>query len=148
MFAHRITKIVEVQDGEDTVLVHIRKLSAVELREANEAKQAEIATLAKNMGPALMGEFQRAAKEKDEKAPAAYPRPVPTPKTPEELKVAREAQFYGYERMTTLKRGIVRWGVKETVEEGIPLLDEETCELLFREIMELSIPPADAFPKG
>jgi hypothetical protein len=125
MFANKIKKIVTVKDGDEEVAVTIRKLSARSLDKAQLAKQAQVAGTARNLGPDMVDAFQKAA-ARDEAVKVVDP---------------AEARFNSYDREATLIAGIDSWDVPGiSVADGVPELDEETAEFLFRAIIELSVP--------
>ena len=151
MFASRTIRKIEFtgEDGAPVNVVTIRKLSALELAEAGDERRTEIRKLSESMGASLMDEFRQAAAKaaaaKAEKVEKAEPK---KPLTEEEQKKAREASFFGYARAYVLKAGIMSWTDSMPLEQGIKELDEAAADRLFKEILEISIPPIDPLPKG
>jgi len=129
MFASKTTRTVEVKDGDATVVVTIQKLSRRALEASSDARQRKVAQVAKDMGAEIVQAYQaRAAKDEAEKVLD----PV-------------ESRFATYDVETVLVNGITSWSASVPVAEGIPDLDVEVSDILFRAIVTLSVPtPAEA----
>jgi hypothetical protein len=125
MFASRTKKQIQVGAGEEAGTVTIRKLSAKSLDKARMARQSVAAALTSQFGADLIRAFRETA--------AMKPQEVPGVEDP-------EARYAQYDRETVLLQGIESWTFKEALTAGIPDLDEESSELLFREIVDLSDP--------
>lgn len=156
MFASRTKKDVkvEVAPGEFETVV-IRKLSGTSLEKAAEAHRISVIQTVKVYGAELLGLAQdrsaalRARKDAEGVAPAAEAKPVAVPEpvelTPEQkeaqLKARREARYDGFDRQLTLQAGIVSWTAPEKVNpESIADLDDKIATILFREILDISLP--------
>jgi len=130
MFASRIKKTVTLQDGEETVTVIIRKLSHNSLEKASDVRQGTVAKMARQYGAEMMTSL------KD------Y-----TPPKPEETKApvdAKKSRYSGYDRSTVLLSGVESWSVPVKLSsQSLDDLDEETAQMLFEEILELSLPPVN-----
>lgn len=168
MFASRFKKEVRVEVEPDVYeVVTIRKLSGVSLEKAAEAHRMTVIQTVKVYGSELLGfARERSAELKERKAaeaeaaPAPVPVPVPEPEpvvelTPEQkaaaLKVQQEARYGEYDKQLVLQAGIVSWTAPEKVNpENIADLDEKVSTLLFREILDASLPPLveDVSSKG
>jgi len=130
MFASKITSVVTLKDDEGNDLnVNIRKLSRRALEAASMARQRKVAQMAKDMGAELVQAYQAKSAKDDAQA-------VLDP---------AEARFAAYDVETVLVNGISSWDAPVDVAEGIPDLDEDASEALYRAIVILSVPtPAEA----
>lgn len=143
MFASKVTDKVEINDGEDVVVVVIRKLSASSLKKAAEAKQIEVGAFARNMGKDMLSIIrEESAAREQKKAEAVTPE---TEKTPEQK---REERYSSFDRDFVLKAGIQSWTASTKLSPAaIEDLDEEAADKLHRRIVDLSLPlidPAEA----
>jgi len=127
MFASKITKQIEVEDGAEKGTVTIRKLSARSLDKAREARQLAAASVATKFGPELMKSFREAAAEKREAAPAA-------------AEPAVDARYGEFDRTLVLTQGVASWTFIVPLAAGLEDLDEGAAELLFHAIIDLSYP--------
>lgn len=126
MFASKVKKTLTILDDEGKEIpVNIRKLSRRALHAAAMARQEAVAALARTMGAEAIKAYQegKAARQETEKTldPA-------------------EARFQSYDVETVLAEGIESWGNPTPVKEGIADLDEDTADLIFREVIILSVP--------
>lgn len=167
LFASRVQKDVKVELGpEEYEIVTIRKLSGRSLEKAAEARRMEVINTVKVYGIEMMKlaraeAADRLAEMKGEK-PIEAPKPVEVPKpvepepelTPEQkaakLKAMQEARYSDYDRQLVLQAGIVRWTAKERDGSDTPVtpdniadMDEQASVKLFREILDLSLPPLE-----
>jgi hypothetical protein len=153
MFASRVKKSLPVTrmglDGnpeEGTIVV--RKLNARSLARASEARQIEIAKLSRAWGPEIAMAAQKAAEERttaEEKANAeATPTPVPEKKTAEPVPYnpLKDKRHSGYDRDYVVKAGLDSWSFPEDhrADQILGDLDEETADLIFHEVLALSLP--------
>jgi len=129
MFASRVKKTIEVNDGTDKGSVVIRKLSARSLERAREARQMSAAKLTTSFGPDMIKAFRETNKEV-----AAAPVVAGS-------KEARETTYASYDRDTVLTQGVESWTFKENLVDGLNDLDEPIAEMLFHAIIDLSDPP-------
>jgi hypothetical protein len=126
MFASKITKTLEVMDDAgQPVSVTIRKLSRRSLEAASQARQSNVARVAREMGAEMVRAYQDREAAKDEATKVLDP---------------AEARFTAYDVETTLVNGIMEWSAPVSVPEGVADLDEETSDTLFKAIITLSVP--------
>jgi len=139
MFASRVTKEVEVDDGESLVKVTIQKLSARALDKAREAKSiAQLTAMrpaSKDMWQGMRSaEMDRLADELKEKRANEAADP----------KARARARYDLHDREHVLQAGIVRWtSVTLLSEKALDDLDEATAQKLHEAILDLSLPPLD-----
>ncbi len=133
MFASATKK--ELKFGETDFIV-IRKLSGYQLDICRDESQARNVGHLRRLGGELITAMnsaemnQAAARLKEKKAEEAI--------SPEAKAKARLAEF---DRMTTLKQGIVSWSASNSVtDEGLRDLDDETSQTTFEEIIDLTLP--------
>lgn len=138
MFASRITKDIDIQDGDSVVVVHVQKLSGRALQNARDARStAQLAALrgaSKDMlamirSPELDAAAEAVAAKR--KAEAADP------------KLRTKARYGEYDRWTVLTAGIVRWSADVPLPAGVDDLDEPAAQTLHEAILDLSLPPLD-----
>ena len=129
MFASTKTKDIAVRDDDGgNVDVTIRKLSWKQLRAAGEANTADAVKSANVAGPELLKAM----------------RDVAAPPPSEKPKEDPAERYRRYQREAVLGFGVAKWTLDRPVKEGLDDLDEETVDLLHREILDLSLPPVDA----
>lgn len=128
MFAHRITKSIDLHDGETEVQVVIRKLSARSLEKAADQKSIDAGKTMRAWGADLLDSIEQRRKEQER----------------EKKSDPKQARYNNYDRESVLIAGIQSWTCEGiTIPDGVKELDEETAELLFHEIIDLSLPPID-----
>jgi ribosomal protein L12E/L44/L45/RPP1/RPP2 len=133
-----ITIPADVDLGQpEAVDVVIRKLSHKSLEKAAEARQADVAKFARQAGPEMMGVIRDAAEAQAEAKAKTEDKKEPTEKE------RREARYQGFDRESTLVAGIESWTAPEKLPDSIADLDESTANLLFHEIVDLSLGPLD-----
>jgi len=120
MFASDTKRDVPVGD----VTVTVRKLSGRSLEKASEAQSISAATVTRSFGPEVMKVLREGRAEQ----------------TPEQRTASR---YQAYDRQSVLVAGIMRWTSPVPLAQGIDDLDEESAELLFRAILDLSLPAID-----
>ncbi len=121
VFASEVKKDVLVEG----VTVTVRKLSGRSLEKAAEARQIALGATVRSFGSDLIKTFRETKREE----------------TPEAQKAARYA---GYDRSAVLVAGVASWDFERKLNpEAIDDLEESAAEFLFREILELSLPPAE-----
>ena len=125
MFASKISQTLSIPvEGAEPVSVTIQKLSRRSLDAARLAKQRQIASVAKDMGAEMVQAYEaRNAKDAANK-----------------ILDPAEARFNGYDVETVLVNGIREWTADVSVAAGVPDLDEDSSEILFRAIIVLSVP--------
>lgn len=123
--------------GEDETVV-IRKLSHVQLKQAQKARQSEGIGFMREMG----GELLRALREGDTEAV-------------KKIQDSQEANISNYDRRTLLRFGVVSWSYpvlpvsgNEGVEDGLDQLDEPTAKYIAEQIFEFSRPETKAEAKN
>lgn len=125
MFASKITQTLDIPvAGAEPVTVTIQKLARRALDAARLAKQRQIASVAKDMGAEMVQAYE-ARNAKDAAAKVLDP---------------AEARFNGYDVETVLVNGIREWTADISVAAGVPDLDEDSSEIIFRAIITLSVP--------
>lgn len=134
MFARRVTEVVEIEDRSqgEVIRVTIRKLSGKTLQKASAMRQSEVAQAAKDAGPDLLEMAQRHA-AKLEAEPEKKKEPT--------LEERERARYLGYDRQTVLQAGIDGWTGTDVKfsQQMVDDLDEQTCDLLHRRIINLSL---------
>ena len=139
MFASRITKDVDIQDGAAIVVVTVQKLSGRSLQAARDARsQAQLGSLrgaSREMLEMIRSPQLDAAAEKlaaQRKSEATDP------------DAQRKARYNDYDREHVLLAGIVRWSAKpDKSPEAIADLDEDVSQKLHEAILDLSLPSLD-----
>lgn len=129
MFASKVTKQVVFEDGGSVV---IRKLNHSALDRAREAKSSKGARSLRDFGgevlKVLRSDEYTALQEKKAEDPNAV----------------REARYASFDRGVVLVAGIVSWNADvKLTPEAIEDLDEGTADTIFKEIVDLSLPPLD-----
>ncbi len=131
-----ITREVKIP-GEEAFAT-IRKLSHVQLKKAQKARQSEGVGFMREMG----GELLRALKDADTE-------------TVKKIHDTQEADITNYDRGVLLRFGIVSWSYpvlpvsgKEDVEDGLDQLDEPTAKFLATQVFEFSRPETKAETKN
>jgi len=124
MFASKITKEVEVGDERVTV----RKLSYAALDRAREVRARDGAVSLRNYGGELVKVFRSEEFAEAKAKQAADP---------------RAARYNAFDRGTVLVAGIASWTVGDVTPERIGDLDDESAQLIFEAIVDLSLPPLD-----
>ena len=141
MFASRITKNVDIQDGDVVVVVTVQKLSARSLQKAREARSAAQLYSLRGASKDMLQMFR--SPELDAAAEKIASRRAAEANDPEARARARYEQF---DREAVLNAGIVRWSCEDRIRlspEAVSDLDEDSSEKLCREILDLSLPPLD-----
>lgn len=125
MFASRTTKdVVIAGDDGSPVTVTIQKLSKRALDKAREAQLINASRQAQALGAVLTDAIQKRQASVEQKA--ADP---------------AEVRFQLFDQIHVLEAGVVRWTIIDVEpKDGIADLDEETADILFREIVKLSVP--------
>lgn len=126
MFASRVKKTVTITDGDETVDVVIRKLSARSLDAAEEAAQARAIKKSRDAGGELVKAFRETATVR-----------------PADAAARTLSRYRAYDPDTIVRAGVESWTSKVPVETGVQDLDEEAREKLHREILDISLPPLD-----
>ena len=139
MFASRVTKDVDVEDGESVTKVTIQKLSARSLEKAREVKSAAQLTAmrpaSKDMWEGLRSaEVEKLAGELAEKRSKEAADP----------KARAKVRYDAHDQAHILRAGIVRWTSTVPLDEkALEDLDEATAEKLHEAILDLSLPALD-----
>ena len=128
MFASATKKELKFGDG----FITIRKLSGYQLDLTRDEAQAKNVGHLRRLGGELitamnsneMNEAAAKLKEKRAETKAANPK----------------AKYDEFDRMTTLKQGIVTWSAGEVSDDGIRDLDDETAQETFEAIIDLTLP--------
>ncbi len=131
MFASKITKDVVViaeQGAEERVT--IRKLSAIILGRARDARQASQAKTLRNYGGELLLAIRQGTLDEVAKKQAEA----------QAIEAKRTSRYDDYDPETTLNAGIVSWTVGKVTPEAIADLDEPTAKILHEAIIDLSVP--------
>ena len=117
-----ITKVIEIphEPGETALIC---KLSHVQLKAAQKARQSEGVGFMKELGGELMAALRTGDNEKL--------------KTIQET---QEADINNYDRSVLLKSGIVSWSYRATLPEGTDDQDEVTAKFLAQAIFNFSRP--------
>lgn len=141
MFASRITKDVQCDDGDTAVIVTIQKLSGRSLEKARDARSAaQIASLRTASKDLLQ------VMRSDQLEVAAEQLAARRAKEAADPKAKAKARYEAYDREHVLNAGIVRWSCelrKKLSPEAIGDLDEESAQKLHEAILDLSLPPLD-----
>lgn len=122
MFASRVKKVIEVNDGDELIQITLKKLNARQLERASEVRQTASMINARSLG----GEVLKAIREIEQPNKAVL--------------TTRKQHYAMYDRTTILNAGIESWTSKVSLEKGIEDLDEEMSTLLFETIVDLSDP--------
>lgn len=138
MFASRITRDVDVQDGESVVVVTVQKLSGNALQDAREARGAAQLASLRGASKELLQVFRSSDLDAAAEKLAAQRRAEAA-----DIVVRARARYAEYDRGTVLKAGIVRWSVGEVTHERVADLDEEASQKLHEAILDLSLPSLD-----
>jgi hypothetical protein len=133
MFAG-VTDTVTVNDpivGEQVVT--IQKLSWKTLEKASDIQTerglAHTVKLGANMAQVIQDRLDAQAK---------------TDLTPEEqLEQKRQARYRNYDRDHIVRAGVKSWTAPPKLPAALETLDEETADILYRAIIDLSLPPLD-----
>jgi hypothetical protein len=139
MFAKRITKDVEVNEGDKVVSVTIQKLSGRALRHAQEQQTiSELTSMRAASRDMWAGLRSAEAEELAQRVADKKKKETADPKA------RAKARYAAHDRTHVLNAGIVRWNASVPLTpESIDELDEETCEKLHEAILDLSLPPLD-----
>jgi hypothetical protein len=123
MLVNKITKKVDIphEEGE---WIELKKLSWKQLEQASDASTNALMERMKKMGGDILSALRDAA---------------PQEQNPEEAK---------YDISTVLKFGIVRWSYDAAVKDNIDLLDDETAQWAFKEILNMNKPRTDEEEKN
>lgn len=141
MFASRITKNVEIQDGDDVVIVTVQKLSGRSLQKAKEAKSAAQLSALRGASKEMLAMF-RSPELEAAAAQIAAKRGAEA----SDSKAREQARYDQFDRECVLNAGIVRWSCEDKIKlspEAIGDLDEDAAQRLHAEILTLSLPPLD-----
>lgn len=125
MFASKTTK--EITVGE--LRVTLQKLSRRVLDEASDAQRVKVAKMFRDAGPSFTAALQAENSRRTKKVEA-----VPT------LEERRNARYASYDPDVVLRKGIRTWSSPTKISEGVEDLDFETSELLFHELIDMSLP--------
>ena len=137
MFASRVTQQVMLKDGVEDVAVVIRKLSALSLEKASEARTIAVSNMASRLGKETLAMFRETAREATDAAPKVE-------KTKAEK---RKELFDSFDRSTVLVMGIQSWSSAMPLDAGVADLEEKDANDLKDAILNLSIPDEDELPK-
>jgi hypothetical protein len=141
MFASRITKDVQCDDGDNAVIVTIQKLSGRSLEKARDARSAaQIASLRTASKDLLQ------VMRSDQLEVAAEQLAARRAKEMTDAKAKAKARYDSFDREHVLNAGVVRWScesIKKLSPESIGDLDEESAQKLHEAILDLSLPPLD-----
>ena len=141
MFASRITKDVDIQDGDSVVVVTIQKLSGRSLQKAREARSAAQLSALRGASKDMLQVFR--SSELDQAAEQLAAKRAREANDPE---VRRLARYNDFDRECILNAGLVRWSCQDKValsSESIADLDEDTAQRLHTAILDLSLLPLD-----
>lgn len=127
MFVTGVIQRIDLGDGD---WVEIRKLSGKQLRDAARARQREAADAAREFGGDVLASL-RAARDAGRLDTSA-------------LEAAAADPLETYDRWTVLALGIVAWSADRRVNQSaIDELDDAVSERIAREILAITLPPAD-----
>jgi hypothetical protein len=131
MFASSVIDTVAIGD----VIVTIRKLSWKSLEKASDVKtDRDLAATSK------MGQIAAQSIREVQQARAA----ATVELSPEEqVKRQREARYRNYDRDLIIRAGVKSWTAEPKLPAALEDLDEETAEVLYRAIVDLSLPALD-----
>jgi len=137
MFASRITKNVDVQDGDGVVIVTVQKLSGRSLQKAREQRSAAQLASLRGASKDMLAMFR---------SPELDVLAAQVKRQTEDAQARAQARYNEFDREAVLNAGIVRWSCEDRIKlspEAVADLDEDTAQKLHAEILDLSLPPLD-----